>query len=180
MQVLQTDFGLEAFIMHNDLDEATRRYMSRDSGGRPAPMRTTISNLILPSRLIKREPVPSADLMDMNETSYHVGVSSLVHMDSLRLSEGQKKRFAHAMNVLKLDVFVHPSQLEEEVSANSPGEGFKGGDFPRKIAEDSTPFTSNSVDSRIRRRLKSKQFSHSSKVTWLIPSQRRRSPNGRS
>ena len=141
--------------MTHDLDKATSLYLMRMSRCYNPPGKATISYLILPAHFSKRYTEPDEEAMDFGgDFMWNIGTSTLVDKSSLKITDSQKKCFARAMKVLQLDVFVHPSQLEDRVSAYSPSQGFRGGDPPKKDAGLSTPFVIANSDSRTKRKIK--------------------------
>ncbi|KAH0016090.1 hypothetical protein KCU78_g7975, partial [Aureobasidium melanogenum] len=121
--ILRRHFGLEAFIMHENLDASTIAYLKgnveRYSHKVTCPEEATICYLILPTQSaqwkVRLDPISR----DSGEYYGESASSMLVDRNSLDLTEGHQKRFAQAMLRLALKPSVHPSQLYKTLSATS-------------------------------------------------------------
>jgi hypothetical protein len=123
LQILRKHFGLEAFVMHENLDPSTFQYLKRNNGRyayRTGPEKATLCYLVLPSRAAQWETRPDDDALSSGYYSGESGSSMLVDPSSLALTEEHQRRFAREVLQLALKPSVHPSQLTQEMSATSP------------------------------------------------------------
>ncbi|KAG9630540.1 hypothetical protein KCU95_g12475, partial [Aureobasidium melanogenum] len=120
--ILRKHFGVDIWIMHENLDTPTIEYLKRTkrfSHKMGNPERATICYLILPTRAaqwgtrIDPECGFSGDLFGSSANSM------LVDCSSLSLTEEHQRRFARAMLRLALKPSGHPSQLRGALSAAS-------------------------------------------------------------
>ncbi|KAG9518736.1 hypothetical protein KCV07_g5331, partial [Aureobasidium melanogenum] len=121
--ILRRQFGLEAFVMHENLDSSTIAYLKgnveRYSHNKAFPEKATICYLVLPTQSaqwkLRLDPIS-------RESGDYFGESAssmLLDRNSLDLTEEHQKRFARVMLRLALKPSVHPSQLYKTLSATS-------------------------------------------------------------
>lgn len=131
VQILKQDFGVEAFISDAQLDMNAFSYVTNPGLKKSGeytfqdPCATTIVYLILPARFaISTIGCDADDLMSGGAyvESCH---TNTIDQNSLQLSPTKVARLAHAMKVLGLDVWVHPTQVQTVLSAYSPEDSLK-------------------------------------------------------
>ena len=110
--------------MHEILDSSTSAYLKRNNqrySFRSGPEKATICYLVLPSQNASWET--HFDPMCEGSDYYHgeSATSMLVDRSSLSLTEEHQRRFARAMRRLALKPSVHPSQLQQKLSAVANG-----------------------------------------------------------
>ncbi|KAK6006155.1 hypothetical protein QM012_006565 [Aureobasidium pullulans] len=121
--VLRRHFGLEGFIMHENLNTSTIAYLKsnvpRYSYEVTCPEKATICYLILPTQSAQWTVRLDPNSIDSGEYYGESASSMLVDRNSLDLNQEHQKRFARAMLRLGLKPSVHPSQLYKTLSATS-------------------------------------------------------------
>ncbi|KAH0274306.1 hypothetical protein KCU91_g5350, partial [Aureobasidium melanogenum] len=118
--VLRKHFGLDVWIMHENLDTTTTEYLKRIkrfSHTMCDPQKATICYLILPTRAAQWGTRIGPDYGFSGDFSGSSANSMLVDSDSLSLTEERQRRFARVMLRLALKPSVHPSQLRGALSA---------------------------------------------------------------
>lgn len=108
--------------MHEILDSPTADYMKRNDrhySYRRGPDKATICYLVLPSRTAKWETRLDPLCRGFDYYYGKSATSMIVDRNSLDLTEKNQRRFARAMLRLALKPSVHPSQLQQELSATS-------------------------------------------------------------
>lgn len=108
--------------MHEILDFSTSAYLKRNNqrySFRSRPQKATICYVVLPSQNAQWKTL--FDPMCEDSDYYHgeSSTSMLVDRSSLNLTQEHQRRFARAMRKLGLKPSVHPSQLQQELSATS-------------------------------------------------------------
>jgi hypothetical protein len=107
--------------MHENLDDDTIEYLdtthTRYSNGDSPTQKATICYLVLPSRTAQWGTRLDADCIDNDYLCGESGSSMLVDRSSLDLTAEHQRRFARAMMRLALKPSVHPSQLQQNLSA---------------------------------------------------------------
>lgn len=108
--------------MHEILDSDTTKYLKRTNQRyhfRSGPEKATICYLVLPYQNALWET--HFDPMCEGSDCYYgeSATSMLVDRSSLNLTEEHQRRFARAMRRLALKPSVHPSQLQDVLSATS-------------------------------------------------------------
>ncbi|TKA80454.1 hypothetical protein B0A49_01896 [Cryomyces minteri] len=111
-EILESDFGLEAFITHKRRTEGLclhSIYLTE----------TTVSYIILPTKFSRK--TLEQDEGDWEEIySAETNNAVLVETSSLSLTKAHRARFVRAMKVLDLEPFSHIEELQETISAYSP------------------------------------------------------------
>ncbi|KAH0359889.1 hypothetical protein KCU65_g9716, partial [Aureobasidium melanogenum] len=118
--VLRKHFGLDVWIMHENLDTTTTEYLKRTkrfSHTMFDPQQATICYLILPTRAAQWGARVDPDCGFSGDLFGFSANSMLVDSDSLSLTEERQRRFARVMLRLALKPSVHPSQLRAALSA---------------------------------------------------------------
>jgi hypothetical protein len=108
--------------MHETLDPSTVEYLKSTEDRysyRSEPEKVTVCYLILPSRTAHWETLLDPALADCGRYQGVSASSMLVDRSSLDLTSEHQRRFARAMLRLALKPSVHPSQLQDNLSAAS-------------------------------------------------------------
>lgn len=107
--------------MQHDVDPATARYLKRVMLYE-WPEQVTLSYLTLPSQRADYRLEYEQNFRD--ELNGDPGRSMLLSSDSLTLTDSHKERFSRAIRILRLEPYVHPSQLKDDLSAFSLAHGY--------------------------------------------------------
>ncbi|KAI4723420.1 hypothetical protein E4T48_00304 [Aureobasidium sp. EXF-10727] len=122
-EVLRKYFRLDAFIMHENLDDSTTEYLKstdrRFARSASDPEKATICYLVLPTQAAQWRVRLDPLCRDSGEYSGDSANSVLIDRSLLDLTEEHQRRFARAMLQLALKPSVHPSQLRGALSAAS-------------------------------------------------------------
>jgi hypothetical protein len=130
-------------MMHENLDADTIEYLNRTdtrhARGGSATEKATICYLVLPSQTAQWKTRLDADCIDSDYFYGQSGSSMLVDRSSLDLTAEHQRRFVRAMMQLALKPSVHPSQLQNNLSATPT---LDDPPSPKKVAQ-STPIKKN-------------------------------------
>jgi len=121
-QSLRLNFGLDAIIVHHELDVLTRRFIEI-CDPRSWPCKVTISYLTLPSTLANFSTRADDGIFPEDQDPEYIH-TALVDFNSLVLTNHHKRRFARAMRFLALEVSSQRSQLTTKLEAFSPSYNF--------------------------------------------------------
>ncbi|TKA49281.1 hypothetical protein B0A49_12823 [Cryomyces minteri] len=111
-KILESDFGLEAFITHTTMTEGLCSHSTCST-------ETTVSYIILPTKF-SRKTVEQNEAFWEELYSAQTNNAVLVETSSLSLTEAHRARFVRAMKVLDLEPHSHIEELQETISAYSP------------------------------------------------------------
>lgn len=83
-------------------------------------LRTTICYLTLPKKTARKKEFPCSD-MEIESVSAHIEgtQSSFVQLPTIADKDQRKAQFQRALRLLKLEPYIHPSQLGETITAEA-------------------------------------------------------------
>ena len=117
--------------MHRKLGKQTCAYLNIDT---EALKKTTLCYLTLPSLFNTSSQGP-----DQNDSvsGWDTGLSMTIDPASMTITPAQRKRFARAMHVLQLELYVHPSELHtlSAIDGRNGGGTIAGDHLSRKTME---------------------------------------------
>ena len=144
-QVLQKHFGLEAFFAPTRKTAGSNAPWTEDPNHKwhvSEELKTTICYLTLPYKASSKQNFESSEMEeDCGSWLVEGTQSSFVELPTLANRAKRVKQFRHALRSLMLAPYVHPSQLNDTVTAEVAGkcvEGKEEDDSDRKMSDGCT------------------------------------------
>jgi len=111
LQILKSDFGLNAWIAHQRVPTALQLFMGRSFNEYDSFPETTICYLTLPSTFYRNTVSTSEGYTHPGSSYIHTAVSAKLDLGALQISAEQRTRFTRIMKVLHLTPCVSPMHL---------------------------------------------------------------------